>query len=285
MKIDFAPLLVRSDSLLDHALLMDQWSVSGTENGWDYHNSISAMRSLEVFPQKLANTLEIPVSGHLRVVVSWNSSLGPLLGGATAFSEIPLSESYAEIPLSLEIPGANAGGTLSLSTLICLGKGCNGRIGTEIWSDQFAIPLDQLAPRIPVAIVHFSEFPGRFPKSSALWSVEVMPEGYNLPVSTGVQIFLNAAQTEFITRISETGDEFSQTWFNYEVGRSLILRAILDEVFDLEAEYEAGSVGRSLVTKIKALYPGLSQEALRAQAITQPHEFDATLQAHLLRRD
>lgn len=284
MRIDFAPLVARPEAVLDRALLVDQWLIEGTEEGWDYHNSINARRSLEVFPQKLADILELPASGHLRVVASWNSSLGPLLGGSTAFNEIALSEEHVEIPLSLEIPGVNAGGTLSLSTMICLGRGCNARVGTEVWSDQLTIPLDQLVPRIPVAIVHFSEFPARFSRTSALWSVEVMPEGYDLPVSTGVQIFLNASQTDFIKQITESPDGISQLWFNYEVGRSLIFRAVLDEVFDLEADYQAGTVGRSLATKIKALFPGVTQETLRAQAITQPHEFDATLQAHLLRR-
>jgi len=268
-------------------LAVQPWAINANDQSWvwDFSVDLEAIRSIEIAPRSLANELDLPLTSSVRVLVEWKSSHGPLLSGKTDFFEIQLDSDFHEFQLDLRIAGANTGGKLTLSTLLCIGKDTLIPTGTLIWSDEFSLDLESHAPRIPVSVVHFSEFSNRFADSDARWSVELMTDGYHCPVSTGVQIFLNADHKKFVNQITGGEDEFAERFFRYEVGRSLLYRVIMDEIFEFGAGYEPGTVGDSLKAKIRAIFPGVDLATLRSQLTTLPHEFDATLQAHFLRED
>ena len=248
---------------------------------WDYTVDLEFNRAVSIRPFYLGQALGLDPGDVVRLCAEWTSSISPTLRDSSLFHQFTLdSKEPKEFNLRLKVPGKRSGATLTLTTFLVVASKNVAPVGTVLWEDTHKVSLEDHATRVPVAVVKFGDFPARFPTKHAAWSVDFAPDAYNLPLSTAMQVYLNASKGRFVEELTVNVNETAQAWFEYEITRHLLHRIALDDLFEPELEdYPPGTLGNSLHVKLMAVFGNRTLPEIRQMALKSPQEFDAVIQA------
>jgi hypothetical protein len=226
----------------------------------------------------------LPADAELTLTVVWAASNSSLRGRAW---QAPVPAGDGELEIDFELPGEELGGRLDLETTLALrsigstqpSAAAPSRPGSVLWRDVQSVMLQGDAVLFPLSVVDFEYLP--YPTGAA-WHLEL---GQDLDSQAlGSILLLANKRREVVTAALERAadptdaDRRVLSIIRSDVIRSLIERALVDDEFDLEAEYPIGSVGALLAAVVRATFPDRSLEALRRDRDHEPILFTSRIQ-------
>ncbi|QDG52094.1 hypothetical protein FIV42_15485 [Persicimonas caeni] len=280
-------------------LFASPWEITTGQDGgdadhWDYLVNLRFSRALEIDLAAFREACQLSEDARIAVFAEWSTDLTNYMRGRGEEVEIDLDEDRRiEVSLSLPIWGSQTGGTLYLHTFVMLVEENSpqpggARVpGSVLWQTTEKRILESPGSRLPVCVVNFKDFPEKFDNPNAAWVVEVVPEGFELPPSVGMEIYLNSQHQELVELVSPDdssyGSAFATQMMYFDIGRQLISRAVSDEVFcDPEHQYPEGSLGDSLRARARLLFPNLTLPQIGALHREAPQRFETIVQGALL---
>ena len=131
----------------------------------------------------------------------------------------------------------------------------------------------------PLSVVDFEHLP--YPTGAA-WHLELAVDLESQAL--GSILLLANKRREVVTTALENAadptdvDRMVLSTVRNDVVRSLVERALVDDEFSLDADYEAGSVGALLTAVVRNTFPNRTLEALRRDRDHEPILFTSQIQ-------
>ncbi len=280
-------------------LFASPWEVltgdgGGDPSHWDYMVDLRFARALELNLAELREHCQLPRDARIAIFAEWSTNLTNYKRGRGQEVEVDLdSDDRVEVAVNVPVQGAQTGGTLFLHTFLVLADAGDAQPGganvpgSVLWQSTEKHILESPGSRLPVCVVNFKEFPEKFDNPNAAWVVEVLPEGFELPPSVGMEIYLNSQHQEMVELVSKTDSSYESAFASqmmyFDIGRQLISRALSDELFcDPEYEYADGSLGASLRAQSRLLFRNLTLPQIAALHREDVQRFETIVQGALL---
>lgn len=253
---------------------------------WDYSTDLVIERQISVDASKIKETCGLDPTAAVRGLISWRSTK-TLLQGAS--DTIDLVDGPNQLTLAL--PGALAGGTLRVRTIIACGSHLSAhplapkRVGSVLWSDDFGVQLEGDQSRLPTEIISFAHLGSAHADSA--WYLDLDMSDLNAPVLGRLKLYINSDHPVYM-RLGESAESLERIltagFLEYDIARQLVVTALANEEFT-SAEYERGSVGRILRRHLVTYFgeDGEAVEPLRARWWSCPNEIDSELQRFFLK--
>jgi len=269
----------------------DDFSLSG----WDYQQDLELSRRLTVDCTTVAEHCRLGRQASIRILANWTTTASAYLRGASSSEDIPVQRGKQTVEIRIDIPGRCAGATMTLATLICLGSSRSRdpiapkRPGSVIWQDRLRLHLEGNAARMPIAVADFAGNRAIPAGPDAAWYVRFGPGCLERSVSTGIQVFVNAAKSEIVKAIEADPTSLTsfqravRSFLRFDVGRQLIEYALADDDFiDAADVYDPGTLGWAAHSNLATCFPHLDgpREVARLKK-HHPTEFAAQLQQGL----
>jgi hypothetical protein len=285
--------LLPEDEAVDVGAWMDS---DGIEIGdsidhWDPLTELRLAQTLTVDIDAIRSQCQLGDDSTFAVVASWRSPNRTRLGGAGGRVELGSLDGLVRVPVSLVVPGPEAGGRLELTTRLVLRAAGSDpspisprRLGAVLWTETRRVALEGGAARFPMTAVDFGTL-SRVPDGAA-WYVDWDPQDLDVPVLGGLRLLLNSTHPRIIGAV-RTGSEdpaaaIVRSLIECDVARHLIRAALDNERFVQAPEvFPDHSIGRMLSDLITTVWPGIPVPTLRARALEEPARIDAKIQAAL----
>lgn len=257
---------------------------------WDPFTDIDLVRIVSVNVDAVRAACQLSGDSALAVSASWVSTR-TRLGAEGPPVEIGTLDGRVRLPVSVSVPGVNAGGRLDIRTrLILRTHGTEPspispkRLGAVLWTQETRIELEGAAARFPVSPADFRAIP-RLPDTGA-WALEWDPEALEAPVLGTVRLLVNVAEQSLVEALRSGSADARATmvrsFLTYDVARSLVHGALQNERFvDAPETFDEGSVGRMLFELLASCWPGMPVKALASRRLDDPARLDAELQSYL----
>ncbi|QDQ96342.1 hypothetical protein [Tomitella fengzijianii] len=248
--------------------------------GWDYNTDLAIARDVRIDLSKLREQSGLPTDAALLLAVVWESS-GSHQRSRCFREKLPGLDGIANLQVDAHLRGEDLGGTLTLRTAIVLAEQVSTPEpftahlpGSELWSEEFRIVLEDDAPLFPVAMVDFAvtTFPlgtpwsvsvGSNPDSAAMGSLMLY---INESIDAVAHAFRNAGDPT-------TADAVLLSAAHADVTRVLIEHALSIEELDSSIDYPEGSIGRMLQGVMHRIFPDEDYKSIRRRRDSQPAMF------------
>ncbi|WP_319450319.1 MULTISPECIES: hypothetical protein [unclassified Mycobacterium] len=230
----------------------------------------------------------LPQDAAFAFAATWSSNRTRIAGDGPVV-ELGTLSGLARTALTLRVPGAMAGGRLTLRTrLVLRHRGSTPtpisprRAGAILWNEETQIALEGGAARFPITAADFKVIP-HYPDNAA-WVLDWDSDELDAPVLGGMRLLVNTSHESMPAMLrSGTSDPRAgllKSFVTFDVARSLIFGALRNDRFvdDPEA-FEDGSVGRMLFELITMCWPGSQLSSLRSRIVEDSSRFNAELQA------
>ncbi|GAA1840602.1 hypothetical protein GCM10009772_17830 [Pseudonocardia alni subsp. carboxydivorans] len=252
---------------------------------WDYGTVLRLRRPMRVDGLRARLECGLPRDSRIMLTVVWSAANSSLRGRAWQ-GPVP-DEPDVTVEIDFDLPGDELGGRLDLETTLTLRAGgtspaspaAPSRPGSVLWQDIRSVMLQGDAVLFPLSIVDFEHLP--YPTGAA-WHLEL---GHDLESQAlGSILLLANKRRPVVTAALENAadptdaDKLVLSAIRSEVVRSLIERALVDDEFDLDLGYAAGSVGALLASVVRNTFPGKSLESLRRDRDHEPILFTSQIQ-------
>lgn len=252
---------------------------------WDYGTVLHLRRPVRVDGLRARQACGLAADAELTLTVVWSAASSSLRGRAWQ-ALVPAAEDV-ELEIDFELPGDELGGRLDLETTLVLrstgpmvgSAATPTRPGSLLWKDVQSVMLQGDAVLFPLSVVDFEHLP--YPTGAA-WHLEL---SHDLDSQALGSILLLANQRrEIVTNAliaaadPTDADRRVLSAIRTDVIRSLIERALVDDEFDLDAEYPTGSIGALLASVVRATFPDKPLEALRRDRDHEPILFTTRIQ-------
>ena len=293
MKTPSAPpyLLPPEDCVVDHPwTLVDGQPLPGRLEHWDPFTDTEVIRTVEVDLDALREACQLGSDATFGIAASWFSSRSRFTGSSDTI-ELGHLAGQVRAPVSLVVPGAQAGGRLDLRTrLIVRYSGAAPSVisprreGAVLWSQETRVALEGGSSRFPVTAVDFTAVP-RLPDGGS-WALEWNAEELDAPVLGGLRLIVNSQDEALVNALRhwDVGSALAvvRSFVLFDVARTLVESALRSERFVSDPEsFDEGSVGRMLFELLTLCWPGLPVGALVRRSQDDPGRLAAELQAHL----
>jgi hypothetical protein len=284
-------LLPPESAVVDHPWTTeDGLEVPDRFEHWDPYTSTELFRTVEVDIDRIRESCQLGEDSALALTVSWSSDR-TRLAGSSAPIELGSLSGTVRAPLTVTIPGAVAGGRLTLLTRLTVRYAGTApspisprRNGAILWTQDARIWMEGAASRFPITAVDFASV-GWLPDRGS-WALEWDPEALDAPVLSGLRLVVNAEDPVLLQALrSGSADPRSGTirsFVLFDVARTLIEGALRSEPFVSDPEsFDDDTIGRMLFELVQMCWPGVPVTTLVARAHQQPARLTAELQAHL----
>jgi hypothetical protein len=270
------------------------WSTAdGTEIGdrlehWDPFTDLELVRTIEVDLDVVRDACQLGDDATFAITATWSCST-TRLGGCSPVVELGLHQGAVRAALELSIPGAMAGGRLSLLTrLVLRDPGAQPsmispqRAGATLWVEKSQVALEGGASRFPITAVDFAQT-RHFPDEAA-WALDWNPDDLEIPVLGGLRLLVNSGH-DTLPDLLRSGSADPRTravraFVMFDVARGLVTGALRNDRFVENPEaFEEGSIGRMLSDLLATCWPGMPASTLRARSVDEAPRFNAELQA------
>lgn len=252
---------------------------------WDYGTVLHLRRPMRLDGLQARLACGLPNDAELSLTVVWSAANSSLRGRAWQ-AAVP-AEPNVELTIDFELPGDELGGRLDLDTTLTLrGRGPSqaspaapSRPGSVLWRDVRSVMLQGDAVLFPLSVVDFEHLP--YPTGAA-WHLELAVDLESQAL--GSILLLANKRREVVTTALENAadptdvDRMVLSTVRNDVVRSLVERALVDDEFSLDADYEAGSVGALLTAVVRNTFPNRTLEALRRDRDHEPILFTSQIQ-------
>lgn len=255
---------------------------------WDPFTNLELVRTVEVDLDMVRTACQLGDDATFALTATWSSST-TRLGGDGAVVELGGHPGAVRAALELEIPGAMAGGRLSLLTRLVLRHAGSQsslispkRPGATLWVEKSQIALEGGASRFPITAVDFTQT-HLYPDGAA-WALDWDPDDLEAPVLGGLRLLVNSGH-DTLPDLLRSGSTDPRThtvrsFVMFDVARALVTEALRNDRFvDNPGAFEEGSVGRMLSDLLATCWPGIPATTLRTRAIDESPRFNAELQA------
>jgi hypothetical protein len=251
---------------------------------WDYGTDLSLRRVVDIDMDRLREQAVVP-DAELSLAVYWSAGR---LRGAGSIEMLP-STGPAQVELSADLRGWELGGVLGLHSVICLTREQTAqkgpvawRLGSAIWSDDKTTKLQGDVPRFPVAVVDIGAqgYPAGAP-----WILDLQSELWE-PTMGALHLLVNEDDATVVHAVAAAGtdDEVATTLLasmHYDAGRTLVDLAVGHEELREDIEFPAESLGRTLLTLLHRVFPGMPVSAVRDLRNTDPARYSGQILAAL----
>ena len=252
---------------------------------WDYGTVLHLRRPMRLDGLQARLACGLPNDAELSLTVVWSAANSSLRGRAWQ-AAVP-AEPNVELTIDFELPGDELGGRLDLDTTLTLrgrspsqaSPAAPSRPGSVLWRDVRSVMLQGDAVLFPLSVVDFEHLP--YPTGAA-WHLELAVDLESQAL--GSILLLANKRREVVTTALENAadptdvDRMVLSTVRNDVVRSLVERALVDDEFSLDADYEAGSVGALLTAVVRNTFPNRTLEALRRDRDHEPILFTSQIQ-------
>ncbi|WP_237048029.1 hypothetical protein [Lentzea guizhouensis] len=278
----------------DEAVKAQQWSLVISDHAvdlpdalpdWDYQMNLHLRNEVHVDLDAVYAATGLTPEAKLSLVVVWTATGSALRGTA---KRISLSGTGAQtVPLDIELPGAQLGGTLTLDTqLVLAGFRASDAIaaprrgGSILWTRRRSLRLQGDAPQFPIAVVDFEST--HLPAESA-WHVQLSGD-LNTATMGAVLLLVNQQKKSIVTAFQNAAsprpiDRVYLSAAYADIARSMIEHALADLDFELENDYPEESLGATLQNLLATFFPNVSVQNLRLRREQSPNLFATEVQA------
>ena len=252
---------------------------------WDYGTVLRLRRPLRIDGLRTRRSCGLGADAELDLSVVWSSTSSALRDRVWR-GPVP-AEDGVELELEFDLPGGELGGRLDLETVMTLraagtaaeSRAVATRPGSVLWRDVHPVMLQGDTVLFPLAVVDFGDLP--YP-NGATWHLEL---GHDLDAQALGSILLLANErrevvTGALAAAADPGDADRRVLsaIRTDVIRSLVERALTDDHFDLDEDYDTGSVGALLVAVLRSTFPDRSLDALQRERRYDPILFTTRIQ-------
>jgi hypothetical protein len=255
---------------------------------WDPLTDLQLEREIAVDLDQLFASTTVPATTAVTAAGIWRAERTRLRGPG---APVPLGSTSGTVMVTvlLDVPGVEAGGNLSLQTVLMLADDASSnspigatRAGSVLWSDQVGVDLEGVAARFPTQVVDFSALTGV--ADDAPWSLEWHPHDLEQPVLGAVRLLINSTNEVAVEAVREGAiapeAPAIASVIEFDVTRSLVFGALQNTDFlETPDDYEPETVGRMLAELFDTFWPGSEPKALAARLQSSPHGLEAELQA------
>ncbi|MEJ2866730.1 hypothetical protein WCD74_03080 [Actinomycetospora sp. OC33-EN08] len=253
---------------------------------WDYDSVLRLRRPMRVDGLRARRSTGLGPDSTLVLSVLWSSSSSGLRG--RVWQQVLPADDEMEVEIAFDLPGDELGGQLDLETVVTLGyrgievesAAAPTRPGSVLWRDVRSALLQGDNVLFPLAVADFQQLV--YP-TGASWHLEL---GQNLDAQAlgSILLLANKRREAVVNALTSAGDPSDAdrrvlSVVRSDVIRSLIERAIVDDVFDMEEDYPAGSIGALLVAVVRNTFPDRTLEMLRRERSHEPIRFATRLQS------
>lgn len=273
-----------------------RWVVSAQHGGeyerpdvipdWDYFTPLGIECVLDVQLGHALADCGLDGGSLLAAILGWHSSWTNMRGGSA-----PVRLLEGQNTVTLTLPGELLGGRLTLDCRVVLADAGQSshplaphRVGSTLWSESIRIGLEGAGGRFPVLPVDFTVVGIAGGQASGAWAL--MCDSRDLAASGvgSIRMLLNTAHPAIRTLL-ETPDVptalLVQEFLRYDTARQLLTLALTDDELSDGVDYEEDTLGKLLITFVKAMFPARDLETLRGDWRSFPGEFEAEIQARL----
>lgn len=252
--------------------------------GWDPATPLLIRRKMRVDVDQILAACHLSRNAKLYAGCFWRASLNSLVGCG---SPMPLaSRTEQPVDLKLAIPAGQAGGTLSLGTVLCVQDAADTRDplaprdpGTILFEDMKSIDLEGVAPRFPVSTVDFTLM--GWPRDGAwrlvwdLQDLEVSPTvGMRLYINTLHPLAMSALQGE------DSASQTVRSMLQADLARSILTFALRqDEFAETDWDRHTGTIGHVAASLLARVFPDVSVKTLSERLDRDPDQFWSQIQA------
>ncbi len=252
---------------------------------WDYSSVLSLGRILVVDGLRARKASGLGEDAELALTVRWSASASLLRGNA--WQQLLPAQDGIEIPVDFDLPGDELGGVLSLTTLITMTRAGSHpspaaprRPGSILWSDEDRVALQGDEALFPIAQADFQDLPH---PDKASWYLEIGEE-LDAAAMGSLLLLVNERRPVVLEALANASspsptNQAVLSVLRADILRTLIERALVDDDFDEEADYPAGSLGATLRHVIRGTFETEDFESLRREREQQPGFFTTRIQA------
>jgi hypothetical protein len=281
----------------DEAVLLGPWlDYGGLEirdrvEHWDPVTDLELTRAATVDLDAARSQCALGADSAFALIAEWRAPSRTRLGGAGKPVELGHLTGVVRAPVSVKVPGRDAGGRLDLTVRLVL-RSCGSdptpisprRLGAILWTDTERVMLEGSAARFPTAAVDFGEVP-KVPDAAA-WYLDWNVADLEHPVMGGLRLLLNRTNPRIVSAVRSTSDDpaapLIRSIIRSDIARQLIRAALSsDEFMDSPDSFTDDSVGRLIRDLIASIWTGIPIDAIRERALRDPARFDADVQAAL----
>lgn len=277
------------------SVIVRPWSSSdGTEIGdrlehWDPFTDLNLVRVVEIDLDAVRNACSVGQDATFAVTATWSCNT-TRLGGDGPVVELGVYRGCVRATSTLLIPGAMAGGRLTLLTRLVLRHPGDQfspispkHTGCTLWTDKTQTALEGGAARFPITAADFTQI-SRYPNDAA-WVLDWDSDDLDAPVLGNLRLLVNSSHPT-LPDLLRSGSvdpraRATRSFLIFDVARTLVAGALRNDRFvENSAMFDDGSVGRMLADLLAMCWPGVPTTALRSRSIDETPRFDAEMQAH-----
>ncbi|MEU5664238.1 hypothetical protein [Streptomyces longwoodensis] len=256
---------------------------------WDYSTDLHLTRKVKIDAARAREEVGLPAETPLFVTVEWKAAASQTSARACRVSVLE----GIELTVTADVRGVTLGGALILTTRLVLGEDNSSPkpfvaryAGDVLYEDMVRTELQGTAGRLPTYVVDFAEA-GFDP--DARWHVE-LPTTLAEPAASAVRIYLNVRDTEIVNAARKaaaptTAQQHLLTWMESDLTHRLIDTALRPDWRAMLSDYsdDTDTIGASLGTLLRQLFPHESPETLAALRDSDPGRFHSHIQGALRR--
>jgi hypothetical protein len=281
----------------DEAVLLGPWldhgglEIRDRVEHWDPVTDLELTRAATVDLDAARSQCALGADSAFALIAEWRAPSRTRLGGAGKPVELGHLTGVGRAPISVNVPGREAGGRLDLTVRLVL-RSCGSdptpisprRLGAILWTDTERVMLEGSAARFPTAAVDFGAVP-KVPDAAA-WYLDWNVADLEHPVMGGLRLLLNRTNPRIVSAVRSTSDDpaapLIRSIIRSDIARQLIRAALSsDEFMDSPDSFADDSVGRLIRDLIASIWTGIPIDAIRERALQDPARFDADVQAAL----
>lgn len=258
--------------------------------GWDPATCIAVTVAADIDIDGALSDLGLDKSTPLVVGLTW-SSAGTRMRGLGVRRPITSTDaSTQEFTLTCEIPGEHLAESVDVSLLIALGAASNftdplapSRPGARLWEQTHTVTLSGSGGRFPMQWVDFGEI--ALPEGAA-WYLDWDPSDLHRRAGNGICLYLNSGHDRLRDALEasdpEEKDQLLFDFLRFDVGRSLIVGALLNEDLNVDrSKFEDSTLGDIVCRLIETLFHDYELSSLMQKAREDRSRMDALLQERL----
>ena len=254
----------------------------GALDDWNYFADIRASCTFNVDLPRIRRQLAVPLDLKLGWVIVARSSGSPII---MASSPIEVSGGSQEI--SVYVPAANLGGTLSLeATMVVLDPGIGtlspfapSKVGHVVYVASTSLMLEGDGGQLPILPVSFKG-QGLKNAESSMWWLKIMSHDLSAPANASLWLWLNTDNEQIRPLLEKPESELGSVWLQFlktDFSRQLLREALASSDLDLSENYELGTLGDVLSAVVRLIASDI--DGLRAKYMDDPGLVEAELQA------
>lgn len=257
-------------------------------DAWDFQTVLSLQADIKIDRSLILAQCRLGKESQFRVVVKAKSD--STKADMLVLNAVAPADADVSIPLRLDLPGAELGGRLTLTTFVLVDTSISldplspHQRGSILWKHSAHIYLQGIGAQFPTDAEDFRSSRPDIP--DALWQLDADISDPDASFANAVRLSMNTSQPavqRLLQGIPTPENKQLQHLLDIDVTRQLAVLAVQsNDVMDREPDHEDPSVAAVLRCLLQQLWPQIPDpHVLRKLWDTEPSKFEAHVQSTL----